>query len=333
MSPSRPGSGVRIRGSARAAPPPARAGSAGRDTRGLIRQHQFNKVEILRNSNAVLPPSLHSSSFKYEFSNCRIPKSSPREVPSINILEFIQEFAKGEGMWSSSFSRARSKPISNKNITDSKSIEIDNYPDKNFYLVFDLETDGLIENERIPNILQVSWSLIDKSGYSYKRKTELVNNGDNLNKASSVNSIDIETLKLIGKPICEVLKELWRDLHDVSAIISHNTEFDISVLDHHMKECDLFFKFSSIPCLCTMKGGKNYLESINKEENIKFPKLTELYYRLFDKSITPKHQAIFDKVLTSRCFVFMLENDSHPITENEYWEKTKWPKFPYAPYD
>jgi hypothetical protein len=75
-----------------------------------------------------------------------------------------------------------------------------------------------------------------------------------------------------------------------------------------------------------MEGGKNYLESIGKGlKNAKYPKLLELYNYLFSQTLSEKHQAIFDKVLTSRCFIFLLKNDIKYMGKDKYWEKTKWP--------
>jgi len=49
----------------------------------------------------------------------------------------------------------------------------------------------------------------------------------------------------------------------------------------------------------------------------KFPKLTELYEVLFDKSIKAQHNALFDTILTKVCYQKLMRYISG-VNDNEY---------------
>ena len=51
-----------------------------------------------------------------------------------------------------------------------------------------------------------------------------------------------------------------------------------------------------------MKSTIHYCNIISADNKLKFPKLTELYEKLFDYKIEQKHNAESDALLTAKCF-------------------------------
>ena len=56
-----------------------------------------------------------------------------------------------------------------------------------------------------------------------------------------------------------------------------------------------------------MKETINYCSIPNYDGRLKFPKLTELYKKLFDYDIEQKHNAESDALLTAKCFKELLD--------------------------
>ena len=125
----------------------------------------------------MLPNSIHKSGSKYSFANCKFPNNKPAyiDVNKFKIIESlflnISEIERKKVYFSLSKGKHRNikQPNKNINLIDFSSIR------ENLFFLFDIETDGLIENYIYPNIVQVSWMIMDTKGIVYKKTTELVN--------------------------------------------------------------------------------------------------------------------------------------------------------------
>lgn len=261
----------------------------------------FEKIEILWNTHVVLPNSLHSSGLKYTFINCIYPSEKPKFI-DINNFSYIENFFLN-----------RSKLVKKKTyFGDLEEIEniiqpsdIDKVDlsklNKKLFFVFDIETDGLIVNKSYPNIVQISWMIIDFDGVVHKKNNLFINCEFNENSSAfKINKLKPELIKQLGKEPIEAYQIVINDLKHCHTLVAHNIDFDYGVLFNEFKKYNL----KNIPYdkekFCTMKWGQK--ELAKEDENIKYPKLTELYKHLFNHEITQLHNANSDVIILSKCF-------------------------------
>lgn len=285
----------------------------------------FTKLEVLINTNSVLPPSIHSSGLNYEFENCTIPSTKP-EVVNFERFEELLTKITANARENALFLKEKNipPPLPYRSISDKKILTRKEYNnDKNniygdeLFLVIDIETDGLIEGSRFPNIIQIAWSIIDYYGYAFKKNCIIIDNGISENLAYNVNRINPTLFKSIGRPLREVLKELIFDVNIVNGIVAHNISFDLTVLKYYLKLNGFNNTFDHLMEICTMIGGAYYLQ--NDDYNIgipinehftstKYPSLLELYNKLYRTHLPEKHNASYDTSLTSLCFTELIKN-------------------------
>lgn len=262
----------------------------------------FEKIELLWSTHIVLPNSLHNSGSNYSFTNCKFPKEKPTfiDINKFKIIESlflnISEIEKKKVYFSLSKEKHRDVKLPNNiNLIDLSKIE------ENLFFLFDIETDGLIKNGKFPNIVQVSWMIMDTKGVVYKKTTELVNSDFNENSdAFKVNNLNPSIIKKIGKQPSDVFLDMSYDLKHCKIISAHNLKFDLSILDKEFRKYQIDFNFDSLEKFCTMDFGTELLSTeLNPEP--KFPKLIELFEHLFNHKIKQFHNANSDVTILAKC--------------------------------
>lgn len=293
-------------------------------------KHLFEKAEILWNTNLILPPSIHNSGQSYEFINCEIPKNAPLEVRHgenrrwkyrlrLGILNFIEKFLDvekiniGEGYGEILFEFIPPNLPSNLNQENILSIA-----QGEISCVLDIETDGLPERKSengcfsvsYPNIIQIAWILLDKKGNMLKKESELINFiGIKQTEAYNINNIDVNLVKKIGKDPIEVFKKLIADVSLSSFIVAHNADFDIPIIKSQLNKYSLPNPFSNKRIVCTMKETVHFCGIVTGNDELKFPKLFELYEKLFDYKIEQRHNAESDVLITAKCYKELINKE------------------------
>lgn len=205
-------------------------------------------------------------------------------------------------------------------------------------LIFDVETTGLLpkiinpnEIEKYPHIIQLSYILYDKEEnrieesfneyiiISRKIKIPLI-----VTKLTGIKKEDC----LKGVSMMTGIKRFYNAYKKADYIVAHNLEFDskmIYIETIRNKEMILtldseLLKLSNIMNIeteknkyCTMKNGRgicNILKLSNdgKEYYLKWPKLIELYEKLFGETVENLHDSLVDTVACLRCYLKMSEN-------------------------
>lgn len=262
----------------------------------------FEKIELLWSTHIVLPNSIHKSGSKYSFMNSKFPKEKPIfiDISKFKIIESlflnISGIEKKKVYFSLSKEKHRNiKQPNNINLIDLSSI------DENLFFLFDTETDGLIKNGKYPNIIQISWMIMDTKGIVYKKTTELVNSDfDENSEAFKVNKLNPSIIKKIGKEPSEVYQDIIYDLKHCKIISAHNLKFDLSILKNEFEKYQIDFNFDNMEQFCTMDFGIELLSDENNPEP-KYPKLTELYENLFNHKIKQFHNANSDVTILAKC--------------------------------
>lgn len=267
----------------------------------------FEKMELLWKTHVVLPNSLHRSGFKYNFVNCKFPKSKPKfiQIDRFKVIETlflnISEIEKKKVYYSLSKAVHRNVSLP-KNL---KAIDLSSI-DKKLFFLFDIETDGLIDNNNYPNIVQISWIIMDIEGVVYKKTTELINcNFNEKSEAFKVNKIDPKIIRKIGREPSEVYYELIYDLKYCDIISAHNLNFDLSILIKELDKYNIEFYLDNIVKFCTMEYGTKLIKT---EENPKpkYPKLTEIFEYLFNHKTKQFHNSHSDVTILAKCIKEMI---------------------------
>ena len=185
-------------------------------------------------------------------------------------------------------------------------------------LVFDCETTGLPERfakinqlKKWPYIVQLSYLIYDdQENKIIKKKNNYIklNEDIKINKISeSIHKISKYKLDQEGIDIKDILNDLNLSLLACDLIIGHNLNFDKNMF---IVECERnkiknsFDIIKNINEYCTMKNSINLckLENPYYPDSYKFPKLSELYFHLFNENPENLHNSWFDVLITFRCF-------------------------------
>lgn len=263
----------------------------------------FEKIELLWSTHIVLPNSVHKSGSKYSFINSKFPKNKPIfiDISKFRIIENlflnISKIEKKNVYFSLSKEKHRNIKLPNKNIN---LIDLSLIEEKLFFL-FKIETDGLIKNGIHPNIIQISWVIMDTKGIVYKKITELVNsNFDEKSETFNVNKINPEIIKKIGKEPSEVYQDITYDLKHCKIISTHNLKFELSILKNEFEKYQIDFNFDKLEQFSTMNFSNELLFNENNPES-KYPKLTELYENLFNHKIKQFHNTNSEVTILAKC--------------------------------
>lgn len=263
----------------------------------------FDKMELLWSTHVVLPNSIHKSGSKYSFSNSKFPQSKPKQIDIARFKILEKLFLNIDGIEKKKvYFHSSKKKHKNLKIPGKGSfIDLSLVEGKKIFL-FDIETDGLIENDtHIPNLIQISWVIMDTKGIAYKKSTELVNSNFNSNsKAFKINHISPSTIREIGRPPNDVYQDVLFDLRHCDIIVSHNLKFDLRILENEFLQNQVDFQFESIDKFCTMEFSISLVKNeINKDT--KYLKLVELYEVLFNHNVKQFHNANSDVTILAKC--------------------------------
>jgi DNA polymerase III epsilon subunit-like protein len=114
-----------------------------------------------------------------------------------------------------------------------------------------------------------------------------------------------EFLMGIGIPINDVLNEFENDLKECLILVGHNSEFDknaVAAEAWRAKRGDFGASLAAFPCVCTMRAGKEFCRIVNDKGQIKFPRLSELYFKIFGAEPVNQHDAMGDVRATALCY-------------------------------
>ena len=197
-------------------------------------------------------------------------------------------------------------------------------------LVFDSETTGLSKTQIIspstihlwPHIVQFSYIVFDAElNKIVKIKDSIIKVPDGFTiteENAKIHGITTEISLTKGTSLLPVLEEFFADFDSADHIVGHNVSFDINMIKAELQR--LIMNSSD-------KKLQDYLTTINTstkfyctmQETIelcgiemkdkygrpykKFPKLVELYQKMF--GVTPKnlHNSLNDVIVCLRCFI------------------------------
>lgn len=176
------------------------------------------------------------------------------------------------------------------------------------YLFFDTETTGLPKNYKAPytdldnwpRVVQLSW-IISENGEVAKESDNIIKVDFPIPEASSkVHGITNEISTEKGRDINLVLAEILQDINSCEAIICHNLNFDLAILQSELVRADLNPVIDT-KMFCTMRSSVDYCK-LPGNYGFKWPKLEELYDICFSEKLENAHDALVDVKATYRIF-------------------------------
>ena len=99
-----------------------------------------------------------------------------------------------------------------------------------------------------------------------------------------------------------VISSFLNDYNKADYIVGHNVRFDINVLSAELFRMNNKINLFEKPQICTMQLSVELCKIPNIWGSYKFPKLQELYYKLFNKFFEDAHNSMSDVKATFDCF-------------------------------
>lgn len=195
-------------------------------------------------------------------------------------------------------------------------------PFKNIKLFIDTETTGLPLNNNLPYTDLKNWPYLvqvaliiedDNYGILAKRNIILKPNGYTIpESATKIHGISNERAVKNGEDRDKVISFLDLALYKSDIIIGHNVSFDLNVIKSEIIRIkgieNALFKKKKHIVIDTMKMGRNICKIPNLSFHTrlslpnKYPKLDELYYKLFNKHFNNQHDAMADVQAAYDCY-------------------------------
>ena len=193
-----------------------------------------------------------------------------------------------------------------------------NKKEKEKLLFFDTETTGLpsdynapINNSHNwPRLVQISWILTEENTNIISQKNFIIKpNGFVIPKTSSdIHRITTEKAVKEGLDLSIVLDLFDSDLKQADIIIGHNIDFDIKVVRAEMYRLKRTDNLVGKNTICTMKSTTDFCK-IQGKYGYKFPKLQELYTKLFGHGFEEAHDSQADIFATMQCYFELCKRD------------------------
>lgn len=195
-------------------------------------------------------------------------------------------------------------------------------PFNNVKLFIDTETTGLPLNDKLPYTNLDNWPhlvqvalIIEDENYGVLSKRNFILKPDEYSipeSSTRIHGISNERAVKDGEDRNKVLSFLDIVLYNSDIIIGHNVSFDLNVIKSEIirikgMENALFLK-KHHSVIDTMKIGMDICKLPNlsfysrRSQPYKYPKLDELYYKLFNKRFDNQHDAMADVQATYDCY-------------------------------
>ena len=179
------------------------------------------------------------------------------------------------------------------------------------YLFFDTETTGLPINWKAPvtdlnnwpRLVQLAYLLYDQNGNKIAEKNFIIKPQGFIipKEASEIHRISTEKANKEGIELKEVLDDFQNAINQVECLVAHNMSFDEKIIRAEFLRNMMDDSIMAKKKICTMESATNFC-ALKGPYGYKWPKLSELYYKLFQTDFEEAHNATFDILATAKCF-------------------------------
>jgi DNA polymerase III epsilon subunit-like protein len=176
----------------------------------------------------------------------------------------------------------------------------------------DTETVGLPINykappsdtENWPRMIQLAFIVLDKDMVTTQEYSAIIKpDGFTIPKeASDLHGITTERAMAEGIPLIDAMVSFCNAVNECEVIVAHNLAFDQSVIGAEMIRTGIYPVKKERKKICTMEASTAFCAIPGQYGKFKWPKLQELYKKLFDKEFDGAHNALNDVLATRECF-------------------------------
>lgn len=190
--------------------------------------------------------------------------------------------------------------------------------------VFDTETTWFIDKKNPdlnaqPHIVQfawIYWEIKDWEFIEIKRINQMIKPKMPIPFAASqvhhIYDIDVKN----APDIKDYIDDFLKIINESDVIVWHNIEYDEEMIKLELKRLNKEFEYNPRQVLCTMKQTVDFCALQWNWDRYKYPKLWELYKKLFWEYFLWAHDAIVDVEATLKAFM-----ELYKIWIIKIWEK------------
>ena len=177
--------------------------------------------------------------------------------------------------------------------------------------MFDTETTGFINKKEIdllkqPYVIQfagILWELKDGTYRELERRNIFVNPGIPIpywaSQVHHIYDIDVKDAPSMQSQIDSIMEFI----NTADILIWHNIEYDEDMMKLELRRHEKSYLYAPDQIVCTMKNTVDFCALQWKWERLKYPKLWELYKKLFGEYFIGAHDAMTDVEATLKCFL------------------------------
>lgn len=105
------------------------------------------------------------------------------------------------------------------------------------------------------------------------------------------------------EPMKHQIDEIMDFMNQAEVLIGHNIEYDEDMMKLELRRYEKLHLYNPTQVLCSMKSTVDFCALQGKWERFKYPKLGELYKKLFGEYFIGAHDAMVDVEATLKCFL------------------------------
>lgn len=180
-----------------------------------------------------------------------------------------------------------------------------------WYLFFDTETTGIPLNYKAPSsdiknwprLVQLGWILMTENGKKVSKGNYIIKpDGFTIPaEAAKIHKITTKMALELGYNLSYVIDKFLQDFNKAKYIVGHNIDFDKKIVGAELIRLSRPDIMDSKQAFCTMKSSIDFCK-IPGYYGYKYPKLQELYHKLFGNDFEEAHNAASDIEATQQCF-------------------------------
>jgi DNA polymerase III epsilon subunit-like protein len=178
-------------------------------------------------------------------------------------------------------------------------------------LFIDTETTGVPKDYKAsykdtdnwPRMVQLGWALYQDGKEIETWEELIVPDGWEISQgAAEKHGITTKQAERDGVSIWYALGQLAITIARCDLVVGHNVGFDLNVIGAEAVRMGLPYPFENVKTLCTMHATTEWCELPGKWGDYKWPKLGELWSKLFSEPISEQHTALADCRTTAKCY-------------------------------
>lgn len=183
------------------------------------------------------------------------------------------------------------------------------------FLLFDASANGQPKSYQAsfrdsfnwPRMFHLSWQLLNEKGQILASRNDLIAPiGFSLSPTiEKKHKVKQDELKSNGIPVRESIDAFMSIVPDADMVFAHNLALNQGVVTAEADRAEILERLSSAETYCLMQEATYFCAIPGKGGKYKWPSLTEIHSRIFNRSYSNAGRADADVQALARCFIVM----------------------------